>query len=58
MPFSELDWEGMNPPGAMTESPKERHIQVDEEVEKRRGESDELDGDAGDIADEGTGHRG
>lgn len=57
MPFSELDWEGMDPPGPATESSKERGFDRDVD-DNERGQSDELDGDAGDIADEGPGHRG
>ncbi len=59
MPFSELDWEGMDPPGPVTESSDERGFERDTDQDEERGESEELDGDdAGDIADEGPGHRG
>ena len=56
MPFSELDWESMDPPPPATESSQERGEEP-EEAEQERGHS-ELDSDAGDIADEGAGHRG
>lgn len=58
MPFKDLDWEGMDPPGPVTESSKERGFTRDV-TDEDLGKSDELDGDdAGDIADEGRGHRG
>ena len=58
MPFSELDWEGMDPPGPSTESSRERGVERDG-AESELGQSDELDEDGiGDIADEGPGHRG
>jgi hypothetical protein len=58
MPFSELDWEGMEPPGPATESADEQGFERDTDQDEERGQSDELDGEAGDIADEGPGHRG
>jgi hypothetical protein len=57
--MAELDWEGQDPPGPATESSKERGYKPDPEQERRRGQAEELEGDeAGDIADEGPGHRG
>jgi hypothetical protein len=59
MPFSDLDWEGMDPPGPATESSAERGFERDTDQDEQRGQSEELDGDdAGDIADEGPAHRG
>ena len=60
VPFKDLDWEGMDPPGPMTESAKESGFDTDVN-EEELGYSDELEDDvtdnAGDIADEGPGHR-
>ena len=60
VPFKDLDWEGMDPPGPMTESAKESGFDRDVN-EEELGYSDELENDvtdnAGDIADEGPGHR-
>ena len=57
--MAELDWESQDPPGPATESSKERGYKPDPEQEARRGRAEELEGDeAGDIADEGPGHRG
>lgn len=54
-----LDWGKMPGPGPQTESSKERGFPTDPEEEKERGQSEALDPDpAGDIADEGPGHRG
>ena len=58
MGIAELDWEGQDPPAGATESSKERGYKPDPEVEKQRGRAEELDNEAGDIADEGPGHRG
>lgn len=59
MGIEELDWEGQDPPGPVTESSKERGYKPDPEAEAKRGRAEELEGDeAGDIADEGPGHRG
>jgi hypothetical protein len=52
----DLDWEGMDPPGPQTDRVKERGRR--DEPDEDLGKSEELDGDAGDIADEGTGRRG
>jgi hypothetical protein len=57
MPHADLDWEGMDPPGPMTESSKERGYERDVD-EDALGRSEEIDQEDGDIADEGTGHRG
>ena len=58
--FKDLDWEGMDPPGPMTESAKESGFKRDVDDDEL-GYSDELQDDvtdnAGDIADEGPGHR-
>jgi hypothetical protein len=60
VPFKDLDWEGMDPPGPMTESARESGFDTDVN-EDELGYSDELENDvtdnAGDIADEGPGHR-
>ena len=57
--MAELDWESQDPPGPATESSKERGYKPDPEQEAQRGRAEELEGDeAGDIADEGPGHRG
>jgi len=60
VPFKDLDWEGMDPPGPMTESARESGFDRDVN-EDELGYSDELENDvtdnAGDIADEGPGHR-
>lgn len=57
----DLDWEGMDPPGPATESSEERGFERDAD-EEEFGESEEFEeseeDDAGDIADEGPGHRG
>ena len=58
MPHSDLDWEGMDPPGPQTESSEERGYIRDHDADEEFGESDDLDDDEGDMADEGTGHRG
>lgn len=52
MPFSELDWEGMDPPGPVTKSSEERGFERDSDADEERGESDELDGEAGDKGHE------
>jgi hypothetical protein len=58
MGIKELDWEGQDPPGPATESSEERGFERDVD-EDELGESEMLDeDDAGDIADEGPGHRG
>ncbi|MBI4266472.1 MAG: hypothetical protein HY657_19045 [Acidobacteria bacterium] len=58
MPFKDLDREGMDPPGPVTESAEEQGLERDVDDEEL-GQSEELDGDdIGDIADEGPGHRG
>jgi hypothetical protein len=57
MPIRELDWEDLDLPGPQTESTRERGFASDAD-EDELGSSDELDGEAGDIADEGPGHRG
>jgi hypothetical protein len=58
--FKDLDWEGMDPPGPMTESARESGFKRDVDDDEL-GYSDELQDDvtdnAGDIADEGSGHR-
>ena len=60
LPFKDLDWERMDPPGPMTESARESGFDRDVD-EEELGYSDELWDDvtdnAGDIADEGPGHR-
>jgi hypothetical protein len=58
MGIEELDWEGQDPPPPATESSRERGYKPDPEQEAARGRSEELEGDSGDIADEGPGHRG
>ena len=58
MGITELDWDDQDPPGPATESSRERGYKPDPEVEANRGRTEELDNEAGDIADEGTGHRG
>jgi hypothetical protein len=58
MGIKELDWEDQDPPGPVTESSEERGFERDVD-EDELGESEMLDeDDAGDIADEGPGHRG
>jgi hypothetical protein len=57
MPIEELDWEDQERPGPQTESTRERGFASDVD-ESALGRSEELDGEAGDIADEGPGHRG
>jgi hypothetical protein len=60
MAIKDLDWEGMDPPGPATEGSEERGYEPDTD-EDELGESEEMDDDeeeTGDIADEGTGHRG
>lgn len=56
VPFKELDWEGMDPPGPVTESAEESGFERDVDDEEL-GQSDEVTEDVGDIADEGSGHR-
>lgn len=57
MAIRDLDWESTDPPGPQTESSEEQGFERDVD-EDEFGESDELDEDEGDIADEGPGHRG
>jgi hypothetical protein len=61
MAIKDLDWEGMDPPGPVTESAEESGFDRDVDDDEL-GYSDELENDvtdnAGDIADEGPGHRG
>ena len=53
-----LDWGGLTGPGPQTESASERGFPSDAD-DRNLGHSDELDDDnVGDIADEGSGHRG
>jgi hypothetical protein len=55
---STFDWGGLNGPGPQTESARERGFESEAD-ERELGRSDSLDEDrAGDIADEGPGHRG
>ena len=58
MANTDLDWEGMDPPGPQTESSEERGYVRDVDADEELGESDDLDDDEGDIADETPGHRG
>ena len=57
MGIKELDWESQNPPGPATENLKDRRPRPNPVEEAKRGRAEELDEDAGDIADEGSGHR-
>ena len=55
---STIDWGGLNGPGPQTESTKESGFESDAD-ERELGRSDTVEEDpAGDIADEGPGHRG
>ena len=57
--WDELGWGGFDEPGPQTESSVERGFRHRGPVDDEWGRSDSLDPDnVGDIADEGTGHRG
>ncbi len=58
MANSDLDWEGMDPPGPQTDRSDERGYVSDVDEDEEFGESDDLDEDEGDIADETPGRRG
>jgi len=55
-PLDNLDGDDMERTPPQTESSRERGYDAPEL--ENLGQSDELDQDAGDIADEGPGHRG
>jgi hypothetical protein len=58
-PWRELGWGGFEEPGPQTESSIERGFRLRGPVDDEYGRSESLDPDnVGDIADEGTGHRG
>ena len=55
----EFGWAGPDEPGPQTESSIERGFRLAGPVDDEWGRSESLDPDnVGDIADEGTGHRG
>jgi hypothetical protein len=57
--FQEFGWGGLDEPGPQTESSIERGFRLRGPVDDQWGRSESLDPDnVGDIADEGTGHRG
>jgi hypothetical protein len=57
--WQELDWMSLDEPGPQTESSVERGFRVRGDVDDQWGRSESLDPEnVGDIADEGTGHRG
>jgi hypothetical protein len=57
--FQEFGWEDPDDPGPQTESSIERGFRLRGPVDDQWGQSDGIDPDGvGDIADEGTGHRG
>jgi hypothetical protein len=57
--WQEFGWGGLDEPGPQTESSIERGFRLREPVDDEWGRSEGLDPDnVGDIADEGTGHRG
>jgi hypothetical protein len=57
--WPEFGWGGPDEPGPQTESSIERGFRVHGPVDEEWGRSESLDpDDVGDIADEGTGHRG
>jgi len=59
MTNKDLDWEGMDPPGPQTDRADEVGYLRDTDVDDEEfGESDDLDEDEGDMADEGPGRRG
>jgi hypothetical protein len=58
-PWQEFGWGGINEPGPQTEDSIERGFRGPEAVDDELGLSESIDPDnVGDIADEGTGHRG
>ena len=57
--WQELDWASREEPGPQTESSVERGFRGRGPVDDQWGRSESLDPEnVGDIADEGTGHRG
>jgi hypothetical protein len=57
--LQEFGWEDPDEPGSQTESSIERGFRLPGPVDDQWGQSDSIDPDRfGDIADEGTGHRG
>ena len=58
MAHKDLDWEGMDPPGPQTDRAEEVGYLRDADADEEFGESDDLDEDEGDMADEGPGRRG
>lgn len=57
--FQEFGWGEVNEPGPQTEDAVERGFRRREPVDDQQGRSESVDPDnVGDIADEGTGHRG
>jgi hypothetical protein len=55
----EFSWAGLDEPGPQTESSIERGFRLAGPVDQEWGRSESLESDnVGDIADEGTGHRG
>lgn len=59
MANKDLDWEGMDPPGSQTDRSDEVGYLRDTDADDEEfGESDDLDDDEGDIADETPGRRG
>jgi hypothetical protein len=58
-PWQEFGWGGLDEPGPQTEDSIERGFRGPEAVDDELGLSESIDpDDVGDIADEGTGHRG
>lgn len=58
-PWQEFGWGELDEPGPQTEDSIERGFRGPEDVDDELGRSESLDpGNVGDIADEGTGHRG
>jgi hypothetical protein len=58
-PWQEFGWGELDEPGPQTETAVERGFRLAGPVDNEFGHSDGLDPDnVGDIADEGTGHRG
>jgi hypothetical protein len=58
MANKDLDWEGMEPPGSQTDREEVGYLRDADADDEEFGESDDLDEDEGDMADEGTGRRG